>query len=97
MNSAKPLMQALNATFARVDATQFQFRVSPFQNLNLLAPFPSTSSNDITTLQFAIQSTTTFRMDPSQLKDEAVADRVRAAAEFLDPSMLSFSKNTPPC
>ncbi|KAK2630490.1 hypothetical protein QTJ16_001310 [Diplocarpon rosae] len=24
-------------------------------------------------------------MDPSQLKDEAVADRVRAAAEFLDP------------
>ncbi|KAK0102816.1 MCM DNA helicase complex subunit [Cadophora gregata] len=25
-------------------------------------------------------------MDPAQLKDEAVADRVRAAAEFLDPS-----------
>lgn len=26
-------------------------------------------------------------MDPSQLRDEAVRDRVRAAQEFLDPRM----------
>lgn len=29
-------------------------------------------------------------MDDLQLKDEAVASRVRAAAEFLDPRMCSY-------
>jgi len=31
-------------------------------------------------------------MDSLQLRDEAVRDRVRAAQEFLDPSMLYMRK-----
>jgi hypothetical protein len=30
-------------------------------------------------------------MDGEQLRDEAVADRVRAAQEFLDPGIFAFS------
>lgn len=33
-------------------------------------------------------------MDGAQLRDEAVADRVRSAQEFLDPRILTISNSS---